>query len=675
MIKYTISIVTVNQLEKLKACLNSVFSHSTAGSFEVIVTDNGATQEIKQYLKLQGLGLGILTFEKNVGFIKAQNNALTYAHGDFFIPLNDDVEILTPGWLELMEEEFYKDDAVGLVGVRNTCTEIGSDFIGRPGSLEYIEGSCLMIPVCLARRYGLFDTIYEWGYYEDADLSLRLRQKGFKLAIAPVDIKHDRASTASTFSNTPISLPRVFEIRNRAYFKDKWATYLTKRHFEERVIIKRLQARGDVLWVSSVVRRMKEEYPERKITVCTHYPEILQNNPLIENITESWNVAPSFEKNFDLDLSYERKNKKIVEAYYEVCELPPPYLLPEIYFPEGMKEKILTEFGEYKEHPRKAVFHTGLTQWNGRNVPLTTFIEVAKHLKEDGWCIIEVGDHATEHLPVADLDFRNKTSAIETAAFLSHCNLFVGIDSYPSTVAMALRLPAVVCFGMIDPKKRIVEPHWVEAITADPEKFPCLGCHHWPPYPKISSQCPIVPAGSQYAPCMLAITPNQIMNGIQRVLSRPPSETSKIRHIVLQYCNGMGIDIGCGPDKIKPDCVGFDKAQMKNAVDVIGNAELPLPFPDQHFDYIFSSHMLEDTVHPRRVLSHWLRCLKSGGYLILYLPQHGVYIENNPYHNQHFTPANICPLLQSLDLKILQIRTEYPDGYSFLVVAQKGGEK
>ncbi len=111
-----------------------------------------------------------------------------------------------------------------------------------------------------------------------------------------------------------------------------------------------------------------------------------------------------------------------------------------------------------------------------------------------------------------------------------------------------------------------------------------------------------------------------------------PSETSKVRHLVLPYCNGLGCDIGFGGDKIKKEnCLGVDFAQPyantgKDQVDIACNVmEEPIPVEDNFFDYVYSSHLIEDFVDTNAALKEFTRILKPGGLLILVFPDQPMY--------------------------------------------------
>jgi len=128
---------------------------------------------------------------------------------------------------------------------------------------------------------------------------------------------------------------------------------------------------------------------------------------------------------------------------------------------------------------------------------------------------------------------------------------------------------------------------------------------------------------------------------------RHPSETSKVRHLVLPYCKGKGCDVGFGGDKVmKTNCDGIDYPQpyayagndkVDIACDVIKDE---IPVADNTYDYVYTSHLIEDFADTADALRKFIRILRSGGYLILVFPDQPKYevycreinLPMNPYH-------------------------------------------
>ncbi len=98
------------------------------------------------------------------------------------------------------------------------------------------------------------------------------------------------------------------------------------------------------------------------------------------------------------------------------------------------------------------------------------------------------------------------------------------------------------------------------------------------------------------------------------------------RRIITHYTSGLGCEIGPG---VNPQCpkertVFVDRYRQyipghPIALDTQADAA-DLPFCDDAFDFLFSSHALEHCPDTLRVLENWCRVLRPGGLLILRLP-------------------------------------------------------
>jgi len=159
------------------------------------------------------------------------------------------------------------------------------------------------------------------------------------------------------------------------------------------------------------------------------------------------------------------------------------------------------------------------------------------------------------------------------------------------------------------------------------------------------------------------------------------SETAKCRPRVLRYCQGKGIDIGCGQEKIKEDAIGLDQHKMPGCpIDIVADA-CNIPFKDEVFDYVFSSHCLEDIKDTKSALKEWVRILKKGGYLILYVPTWETIGKiadtplNNPRHRADLDEKLIINCLNDvMEYRLIKqkfyINDEGPE-YSLELIVQK----
>lgn len=106
------------------------------------------------------------------------------------------------------------------------------------------------------------------------------------------------------------------------------------------------------------------------------------------------------------------------------------------------------------------------------------------------------------------------------------------------------------------------------------------------------------------------------------------SETSAARSVLAPYCVGVGLDIGFGGSAISPAAITFDMPHMYcqslegHRQHLRGDAA-SLPFIcDGAFDYIYSSHLIEDFTYDDLVsmIREWRRILQPAGVLVLNCP-------------------------------------------------------
>lgn len=180
------------------------------------------------------------------------------------------------------------------------------------------------------------------------------------------------------------------------------------------------------------------------------------------------------------------------------------------------------------------------------------------------------------------------------------------------------------------------------------------------------------------------------------------NETAKVHDRIAPFVYGHGVDLGCGFWKLavtkssKHSCLGIDGGYEEQpgraaSCDVIADVTNLSLFTDEAFDYVYSSHTLEDLPYTEAVLMEWWRLVKPGGNLILYLPltkrvakemglenwadfYPNMGEEGANYHHQHdFHPQEIRDAIARIgraEVLADEIRGD-KDEYSFLLVFRK----
>jgi predicted SAM-dependent methyltransferase len=164
-----------------------------------------------------------------------------------------------------------------------------------------------------------------------------------------------------------------------------------------------------------------------------------------------------------------------------------------------------------------------------------------------------------------------------------------------------------------------------------------------------------------------------------------PSETSKCRGRLAQYCVGNGLDLGFGGDAITPAAVRVDfptpySRTAGQPVQLGGDCRNLEWFRDECLDYVYSSHLLEDFEDTESVLKEWLRVLKPGGMLIIFCPDEQVYrrhcSETGHYYNENhkhadFSLRKVKEMLAKLGQTDVVHENPLVDVYSWELVLRK----
>ena len=209
----SIIIPTRDKVDILATCINSILERSTYPSWEIIILDNDsqelATQEY--FLNLPSNKVRVIRDESEFNFSRLNNIGVRGANGDFVCLMNNDIEILTPDWLEEMLS-FAQHPDVGCVGAKlwypNGTLQHGGVLIGIGGvanhahykqhkgaagyfgrailhqSFSAVTGACLLVRKKVYEEvHGLDEQLAV--AFNDVDFCLRVRELGYRNVWTP----------------------------------------------------------------------------------------------------------------------------------------------------------------------------------------------------------------------------------------------------------------------------------------------------------------------------------------------------------------------------------------------------------------------------------------------------------------------------------------------------------
>lgn len=226
-----IILVNWNGWEDTLSCLKSLLELRYENHWITII-DNGSTDG--SVARLEGRATEVLALPKNIGFGAANNVAIRRglaAGAEYFWVLNNDTQV-QPDALQALVAVASADPYLGAVGSTllnasspPTTQALGGGRIrfGRPihitrsnAAPEYLCGASILLRAEAVRQTGAFDEAY-FMYWEDADLSARLKAAGWRIATAKESFVTHK--TSSSLRGRPHLLDFYFNRSAALYFR------------------------------------------------------------------------------------------------------------------------------------------------------------------------------------------------------------------------------------------------------------------------------------------------------------------------------------------------------------------------------------------------------------------------------------------------------------------------
>jgi GT2 family glycosyltransferase len=200
-------VVNWRQPDATLECLASL-ARAGATLDHVVVVDNESSGEVERLTRARYPGVAVLAQSENLGFARAANMGARHAlarGATAVLLLNNDAALL-PGAMQSLRESLATASAVGVFTAKVFLTDapdrlwaVGGDFTGRrvvelgagerdagaydDRRLDFVYGCAMLIRADVLRDVGGFDERY-FLYYEDIDLCLRARERGWDVGMA-----------------------------------------------------------------------------------------------------------------------------------------------------------------------------------------------------------------------------------------------------------------------------------------------------------------------------------------------------------------------------------------------------------------------------------------------------------------------------------------------------------
>ena len=249
--KVSIVIPTRDKVEYLRRAVESIQEHTKYSNYEIIIVNNRSEEEeTKEYFKEIGKerNIRVIDFDKPFHFGKLYNWVSKKIDGEYMLMLNNDIKVLSDGWLSSMLE-WCQLPEVGCVGAKlyypNGKIQHAGVIVGAGGAAAHshrlmdgnsfgyegalvnirnylaLTGACLMIKRKVFIDIGGFDIQFDPAY-QDVDLGIRLYERGLYNVYTPyTELIH--YESISRFNSNEI-LER--DESNALRLRKKWPQYI-----------------------------------------------------------------------------------------------------------------------------------------------------------------------------------------------------------------------------------------------------------------------------------------------------------------------------------------------------------------------------------------------------------------------------------------------------------------
>ena len=235
-------IPTRNGLNLLRPCIESILSKTVYPAFEILVVDNGSDDpDVLEYLRsladgshpllsgAPGRTARVLEFDKPFNYSAMNNFAARQARGGILGLLNNDLEVISPEWLEEMASQaarpeigcvgamlYYPNDTIQHAGcVLGIGGVAGHVFKSLPRGSEgrfnrarllqnysVLTGACLVVRKAVYDQVGGLDEAELAVAFNDVDFCLKVREAGYRNLWTPFAELYHHESASRGADNT-----------------------------------------------------------------------------------------------------------------------------------------------------------------------------------------------------------------------------------------------------------------------------------------------------------------------------------------------------------------------------------------------------------------------------------------------------------------------------------------
>ena len=190
--------------------------------------------------------ISVISWEKEFNYSAINNYGVTFASGEYYLFLNNDIEIITPDWLQEMlmfaqrsdvgcvgAKLFYPDGTIQHAGLgiglfslaghlHRTFSSTHTGYMGRLSyaqNISAVTGACMMIPKNVFHQIQGFDEAFQVAL-NDVDICMRIRKAGYLIIFTPFAELYHYEYTSRGLDDTPSKVLRFK--REQRLFQERW---------------------------------------------------------------------------------------------------------------------------------------------------------------------------------------------------------------------------------------------------------------------------------------------------------------------------------------------------------------------------------------------------------------------------------------------------------------------
>lgn len=255
-----IVIVSFNACDDLDRCLQSLHDAPPTLLHEVVVVDNGSSDDSVGRVRGRWPGVRVIEMGRNAGFSAANNAGIRATQSDLVLLLNSDT-VVPPGAIDALAAELRADPRVAVLGPRlvdaagrrelsfgamiGPIAELRQKSLSRlydrgfgPAvwmvgrtlcrgrRVDWVSGACLLVRRDAAESAGLLDERFSF-YCEDVDFCAAIRRIGREVRFTPrVEVTHLRGRSAASAPASSAALYRRSQLAFYAKHHPRWLPLL-----------------------------------------------------------------------------------------------------------------------------------------------------------------------------------------------------------------------------------------------------------------------------------------------------------------------------------------------------------------------------------------------------------------------------------------------------------------